>query len=145
MSKDVNPSGSTRKKTVRIAATAFAGIAGAAATALPAGPAQAARAYEVRVYGWGINTAKGMQVCGHNQNGTNVCEYAYLEPGATSGSEHWSTPNWWWASNITLWWSNHHSKSDAHCNVQTTYHSGNYALAVAWKPGTGGSNCIFQG
>lgn len=129
MSKATSPA---RMKSVRMTTTAFVGIAGAAAaTALPAPPAQAARAYEVFVRAFGLNTAKGMQVCGHNQNGQRECEYAHLSPGATFGSENWSTPNWWWASAITLWWSNHHSKSNAGCNVQTTSHSGNWAEVQA--------------
>lgn len=135
MSKAASPSRSTHKKSVRIAATAFAGMAGAAATALPVGPAQAARAYEVRVRAFGINAAKGMQVCGHNQNGQGVCEYAQLSPAATAGSENWSTPGWWWASTITLWWSDHHGHSWARCNVQNPqWYSGDFANVAAEPP-----------
>jgi hypothetical protein len=145
MSISASPSRSARRKSVRITTTAFVGIAGtAAATALPAAPAQAARAYEVFVRAWGLNAAKGMQVCGHNQNGQGECHYAQLSPAATAGSQNWSTPNWWWASKITLWWSNHHSKSNATCNVQTTDHSGNWAEVAAWPPGDGGTNCSIQ-
>lgn len=133
MIKAANTSRSTRKKTVRIAATAFAGIG--VATALPAAPAHATRAWEVRVAAWGLNTAKGMQVCGENQNGQYVCEYAKLGPFPTYGSENWFTPNWWWAGRIHLWWSNHHSRSNATCNVQSaSLHSGNYAV-VGVSPG----------
>jgi|ERR1700735_2398982 hypothetical protein len=136
MSKAANPSRSTRKKTVRIAATAFAGIAGAAATALPAGPAQAARAYEVSVRAWGLNTGKGMQICGRNQYGSNVCKYAILAPGATQGSENWYLPNWWWVSTITLWFNSHHGHSWARCNVQNASHLGNWAIVGVSGPNT---------
>jgi hypothetical protein len=103
-----------RKKSVRVAGTAFAAVTAGVAATIPATPAEALTAYQLIVYGNGVPTSKGMQVCGHNQNGTPTCHYA-----TQFGNDSWSTANWWWLSNITLWWKNHHSKSNAGCNIQS--------------------------
>jgi hypothetical protein len=125
-----------RKKMVRIPTMTVAGVATglAAATVLPAVPANATRAYEVIVIASPrIPSGLGMQVCGHNQYGSGKCRYAsdVGYTGPLGESTMWMTQNWWWISNITLWWDNHHSKSNAGCNVQDVSHSGNYAIVYA--------------
>lgn len=139
MSKAVCPSRLTRKKTVRIVSTAFTGLATGAAIAVPAAPAQATAAYEALIWAkTNIPISKGVQVCGHNQNNVGVCRYAtYL--GNSLGVEFWSTPNWWWKSNVTLWWNSHHSRSNCGANVQNAHHSDYHAwLYVSY----GQHNCL---
>jgi hypothetical protein len=115
------------KKTVRVAATAFTGIAAGVATAFPAAaPAQAAtRSYEVRILASPsvaaaeANNGSTIQVCGHNQNNKPTCDYT--RAGAVNshtGERSFATPNWWWIGAVTIWWNHHHSRSNAGCNVQ---------------------------
>jgi hypothetical protein len=129
MSKAVGQS--KRKKMVRIPAMAVTGVA---AALLPAPPANATRAYEVMIVASPrIPRDLGIQVCGHNQYGQPKCKYASFVryTGPLSESTLWSTQNWWWISNITLWWDNHHSISNAGCNVQRASHTSNYAMVYA--------------
>jgi hypothetical protein len=128
-----------KKKTVRLGVTACTALAAGVGAAIMPAPAQAQEhAWQVMIQASsGIPLKQGIQVCGHNQSGVGKCDYAkYLGEGPPGGpyntpTEIWSTPNWWWASNITLWWRNHHSISNAGCNVQLVGHSGGYANVVA--------------
>jgi hypothetical protein len=126
-----------KKKTVRVGVTACTAIAAGVATAITPAAAQAQEhAWEVEIFASsGIPIGKKIQVCGHNQSGVGKCDYATWLYNANGrgghGFEVWSTPNWWWASNITLWWNNHHSISNAGCNVQLTSHYSNYAQVRA--------------
>jgi hypothetical protein len=146
------------KKTMRVATT-FTGVAACAVFMAPAAMAGTGRAasvrpshhplrggrtlraaairdYEIRILAWGLNMADPMTVCGNNQHGTWVCDNAVLLPGGTIGSEQWSTPNWWWSGSVGLYWSD--GKSYAFCDVQSQYHSGNYAILGTSK---GNTNC----
>lgn len=116
-------------KRVRVSAVAFTGAAAGIVTALPAAPAQATTAYQA----WITASAKihsHVQVCGHNQYGKEVCDYA--TKGITEGGwTSWTTPNWWWISHVAVWWNGHHAFSWDQCNVQSVSHSNSLAILLA--------------
>ena len=136
------------KKTVRVAATAFTGLAAGVAGAFPAAaPVQAAtRSYEVRILASPsvtaaeLNNGSTIQVCGHNQNNKPTCDYTKIGHPYGSGPQSYITPNYWWIGAITIWWNHHHSQSNAGCNVQNMPKDGTgyYALGHA---SFGNHNC----
>jgi hypothetical protein len=107
------------RKRARVATVLTGAVLGAGPMLAPAGEAHAATEnWEISVLVNGNQPVYQVQICGYNQTPRWVCT-----PGENISSSDWKgftrfyKNNWWWHSNVRLWWDQHGSHSVNNCSL----------------------------